>query len=72
MYHKINHIFFSNNFGVEPYVIEKEPLEIKIIKGRKGQSFKNFELLIDDKDFSVLKQLGASKKIINHSNIFRV
>eukprot|EP00347_Sterkiella_histriomuscorum_P013025 403366303 len=53
-----------NNFGVEPYQIVSSPLDIKIVKyNKKGPMLNKFEVLINDKEFHLLKQLGGSKVI---------
>lgn len=58
-------MFYSANFGVEPYSIVSTPLSIKIGKSnKKGAMFKNYELFINDKEFSLLKQLGSRKSFV--------
>lgn len=50
---------------MEPYLIQSNPIELKISKFcRKGSLAKQFELLIQDKEFTVLKQLGSNFTLI--------
>jgi hypothetical protein len=55
-------LYIRNNFGIEAFQVEKDPLNLKISKHqKKGSMFKQYELIIEDREFHVLKSVAGSK-----------
>ena len=66
MYYFIQ-LFFSKDFGCQPYLIEAYPLEIKISKvNKKSMMFKklDYELIVENNFFSDIRWSPSWSNII--------
>ncbi|CDW79276.1 UNKNOWN [Stylonychia lemnae] len=62
-----------NNFAIEPYTVQKDPLKLQISKHtKKGSMFKQYELLIENREFHVLKSVAGCNILLENQQIFIV